>query len=93
MCVLPSFPSLPFETCQLGRVSTDDFAAHTDPNILSQPDITTKKLKEMYAEVRKKFNPCWTRKTETESGTHHEWDQFCQGMSYSRCRVKPSGQW
>jgi len=61
-------------------VSTDDFAAHTDPNQLRQPNITVKKLKEMYATCRSKWNPCYGRKTDTESGTHAPWEDFCQGM-------------
>lgn len=63
---------------QLPRVSTDDFAAHTDPNILAQPHITVKKLKEMYNNTRKNFNPCYARKTGSESGTHAPWEDFCK---------------
>ncbi|CAN0290394.1 unnamed protein product [Scytosiphon promiscuus] len=64
---------------KLPRVSDDPFAKDTNPNKLCQPNITAKKLKDQFADLRRKFNPCYARKTGSESGTHHPWKDFCYG--------------
>lgn len=64
---------------QLPRVSDEDFCAHTDPNILAQPDISTQKLKDLMGAVKSKFGTPWYNKKHTQSGDHHGWEDFCHG--------------
>lgn len=64
---------------QLPRVSDEDFCAHTDPNILAQPDISTQTLKDLMGAVKSKFGTPWYNKKHTQSGDHHGWEDFCHG--------------
>lgn len=54
-----------------------------DPNKIKQPEITAKKLYDMYNEVKAAWNPLHANFK--KSGSHSSWRSFSGGEQYPDC--------